>query len=69
MSCGCGSRAERLLKRLGYQETTLLDGKSRALTYGDVIIPVTDLNERHFVLTLYGIWKFLTTEEVDNAAA
>lgn len=59
MACDCGSRAERLLKRLGYEETTMNDGRSKALTFGNAVIPVSELNRHHFRLTLYGFWRFL----------
>lgn len=59
MTCGCSSRAERLLHRLGYR---LHAGfwEMEARRGGPIQISAAELRQHHFRLTLFGVWKFLT---------
>lgn len=62
MGCGCGKRAVTLLERIGYQrqEDTNKGETVLRLPETDIAIPERELERRHFRLTLYGLWKFLT---------
>lgn len=60
MSCGCGTRAEKFLRKLGYQDTETNDGPALETSDGSVRILKADLKQHHFRLTLYGVWKYLT---------
>lgn len=63
MACGCATRAEKLLHRLGYRKQGPKDARVWQLETRagpPIQIPAAELRRRHFRLTLFGVWKFLT---------
>ena len=58
--CGCATRAERLLKRLGWEWTPSINGYTLSTPYRSLLIDREMLRTHHFRLTVRGVIGFLS---------